>query len=173
MDTSFLTPFGLSFLVFLMNIPTKFGSNWPGGFREDSNVKVYWRRRRTHNDDLWAWWAKYFLTFSQSENLENTKVLYFRQHLSAQNFLKATSVIVRHEKKCLFLWRTKSHNSATSKVNIEKIERDQTSINPNTVSNFMKFGQGKFELSLEVWTDWFTIIHFRSKLGRNVHWMIF
>ena len=73
----------------------------------------------------------------------------------------------------VFLWRTKSHNSATSKVNIEKIERDQTSINPNTVSNFMKFGQGKFELSLEVWTDWFTIIHFRSKLGRNVHWMIF
>jgi hypothetical protein len=77
------------------------------------------------------------------------------------------------EEMFVFLWRTKSHNSATSKVNIEKIERDQTSINPNTVSNFMKFGQGKFELSLEVWTDWFTIIHFRSKLGRNVHWMIF
>jgi hypothetical protein len=50
-----------------------------------------------------------------------------------------------------FVCDEQSHNSATSKVNIEKIERDQTSINPNTVSNFMKFGQGKFELSLEVW----------------------
>ena len=57
-------------------------------------------------------------------------------------------------KKCLGSFcDEQSHSSATSKVNIEKIERDQTSINPNTVSNFVKFSQGKLELSSNVWMD--------------------
>ena len=34
-----------------MNIPTKFGSNWPSGFREeDTNVKYYGQQRRRTTD---------------------------------------------------------------------------------------------------------------------------
>jgi len=38
----------------LMNIPTKFGFNWPIGFRDNQNAKVYVEqriRRRTQSDD--------------------------------------------------------------------------------------------------------------------------
>ena len=56
-------------------------------------------------------------------------------------------------KKWCFFCDEQSLITATTKVDIGKIDRDQTSINSKTVSNFMKFGQGKLELLSDVWTD--------------------
>ena len=90
--------------------------------------------------------------------------------------LHQSKFIVGHMKKwCFFSVTNKSHNSATTKVDIGKIERDQTSINSKTCKFHEIWSWQTWVIVGCVDRQWFTIIHSRpigTKLGRNVHRMV-